>query len=304
MTISPLPTQSTQGAVAANLICMASMLIWSAGLPAADLLIPHLPPLILTALRIGISALFLLPVWVALDGWATLREANWRAGLFVGGLGFSTGACLLIFAQSRTDAVTVAVISATMPVIGIGLERLYDGRKLTVWVTLGMGLSLVGGVLAFVGQFGSDGIGIGALAAFGSVFAFTWGSRATVKRFPDLSPVGRTTITLAGAGVISTLAALLTLPLGAPTGDFAALGWPEYRAMALYSVGALAISQLLWIVAVGRLGIGVASFHINATPFYVMLFLFVLGGIWNQTQALGAVIVVLGVMIAQYRPAR
>ena len=42
--------------LAANLICSASMLIWAAGLPAADHLIPLLPPEQLTALRMALTA--------------------------------------------------------------------------------------------------------------------------------------------------------------------------------------------------------------------------------------------------------
>jgi membrane protein YdbS with pleckstrin-like domain len=37
----------------------------------------------------------------------------------------------------------------------------------------------------------------------------------------------------------------------------------------------------------------------NATPFYVMLILFAMGGAWNWTQAFAAAIVGLGVLIAQ-----
>ena len=66
----------------------------------------------------------------------------------------------------------------------------------------------------------------------------------------------------------------------------------------------LSLTQMLWIAAVGHLGIGVASLHMNAAPFYVMLFLFALGDPWNWTQAFGALIVGAGVLIAQSsRPA-
>jgi hypothetical protein len=37
----------------------------------------------------------------------------------------------------------------------------------------------------------------------------------------------------------------------------------------------------------------------NATPFYVMIILFAMGGAWNWTQAFAAAIVGLGVLVAQ-----
>ena len=61
----------------------------------------------------------------------------------------------------------------------------------------------------------------------------------------------------------------------------------------------MAISQVLWIRSVGHLGIALSSLHINATPFYVMLILFALGGAWNWTQAAAALVVGVGVFIAQ-----
>ncbi|HEX9859525.1 MAG TPA: DMT family transporter [Paracoccaceae bacterium] len=290
------------GPLGANLICMASMLVWAAGLPAADMLIGPVPPLPLTAMRMGLAAAVLLPVWLALEGWPALRQAHWGRGVLVGGIGFGLGAFLLVTAQARTDAVTVAVISASMPVVGIALECLFDGRKLRLGLGLGLALSLAGGVLAYGARVGGFGLGLGALTAFASVVAFTWGSRATVKAFPGLSPMGRTTITLAGAALVTITAALATAAMGAPAPDWAAIGPREIGALAIFSIGALALSQVLWILSVGHLGIGLASLHINAAPFYVMLFLFALGGTWNWMQALGAAIVGIGVLIAQGRP--
>ena len=61
----------------------------------------------------------------------------------------------------------------------------------------------------------------------------------------------------------------------------------------------MAISQLLWIISVGRIGIGAASMHMNAVPFYTMLMVFSLGGAWNWGQTVAAAVVVLGALIAQ-----
>ena len=77
------------------------------------------------------------------------------------------------------------------------------------------------------------------------------------------------------------------------------LGAKELGALAVFSIGGLAISQVLWIMSIGSLGIALSSLHINATPFYVMLILFVLGGSWDWTQAAAAAVVGLGVLIAQ-----
>lgn len=285
-------------AIAANLVCAASMLIWAAGLPAADLLIPHVPALTLTALRMGLAGLALFPVWWLLEGGHVVRGAAWWRGIGIGAM-LATGAFCLVLGQARTDAVTVAIVAASMPVVGIAIEVALDGRRLTAGLIVGLVLSLIGALLALTGKPLGVDLGLGAVLSFASVLSFTFGSRLSVTSLPDVTPLGRTTLTLCGAGIGSGILALGSLWLGAETPDWAALGWREIGALGLYSVAALGLSQVLWIMSVGSLGIGLAAIHINATPFYVMLILLAFGGAWDWMQALGAGVVAIGVLIAQ-----
>lgn len=287
-----------QGLLAANLICMGSMLIWAAGLPAADLIIPLLPAEQLNALRMGLAALALLPFWLIFDGPGAVLRANWLRGIGVGCL-LGLGAWFLVLGQARTDAVTVAVISATLPVVGIALEVMLDRRRLTAALFLGMALSVVGGLMALDLSGGGLALGMGALFCFGSVIAFALGSRLTVTAFPELSPIGRTALTISGAAIAALAVAGLQMALNGPGPGFAAWGWREVAAMLAYSVGCLAISQVMWIISVERLGIGLSSLHINAAPFYVMLILFLFGAEWSWTRAAAAGLVALGVLVAQ-----
>jgi drug/metabolite transporter (DMT)-like permease len=283
----------------ANLLCMMSMLVWAVGLPAADLLIGPVPPLQITAARMAMATVCLLPVWWWLEGGAVLRAARWWRGVWIGGISIGLGAFMLVVGQGLTDSVTVAVISAAMPVIGIGIEVVLDGKKITPNLVVGTVLSLAGGLMALGGVTGGAGLGLGALLCFGAVLLFTVGSRLTVTAFPQLTALGRTTITLTGATLATGVAAAVSLLLGAAGPNWAVLGLKEFGALALFSIGGLAISQMLWIASIGSIGIALASLHINATPFYVMIILFVLGGQWRWSQALAAAIVGLGVLVAQ-----
>ncbi len=299
MTASPI---RAQGAIAANLTCMASMLIWAAALPAAEVLIRAEPailsPLWINAARMVMAAAFLLPIWLLVEGPGALRQANWGRGIMVGSL-IGLGALLLVLGQGKTSAVMAAVVSSAMPLIGMALEIALDGRKLTRAIVLGLLLSVIGGVLA-AGRFdGGIGFGIGALLCLGSVITFTLASRWTVTALPKLTPLGSTTVTVCGAAVAALIFALGGAALGQPVGDLTRFGAWEFGALAIYGVGGLAISQLLWIIAVGRLGIAMSALHINLTPFYVMLFMLALGGTWNWLQAAGAALVCIGVLIAQ-----
>ena len=285
----------------ANLLCMLSMLVWAVALPAADLLIASVPALPLTAARMALASACLLPLWWWLEGGAALRSAHWGRAILIGGSTIGGGAFLLVVGQSMTNAVTVALVSASMPLIAIAIEVVLDARRLTAALVVGVLLSLGGGAMALGG--GADGVGLGlglgALLCFLAVLLFTLGSRATVTAFALLTPLGRTTITLTGAALTTCAAAALNALLGGAAPQWALLGFKEFAALALFSIGGLAISQMLWIMSVGSLGIALSSLHINATPFYVMGTLFALGGAWNWTQAWAAAVVALGVLVAQ-----
>jgi len=283
----------------ANVMCMLSMLIWAMGLPAASLLLATVPPLPLTAARMLMATACLLPLWGLVEGFGALRTAPWRKGVFIGGGTLGLGAFLLVLGQGMTDAVTVAVISASMPVVGIAIEVLLDGRKLSRNLVVGVLLSLLGGWLALDDGLDGMSLGLGAALCFVSVVVYTLGSRLTVTSFVALSPLGRTTVTLTGAAMATTVAACGAALAGASAPQWQALGWTELGALAIFAIGGLAISQFLWIRSVGHLGIALSSLHINATPFYVMLIMFALGGHWSWSQAAAAALVGLGVLVAQ-----
>lgn len=297
--MTTLDPTARRSLVVSNLICLASMVTWAAGLPAADLIIPHMPPVALTACRAMLAAAVLLPIWWMLEGRKVVLGANWVQGAWVGFVTLGLASFFVIIALQYNDPVTVAIVSAIMPVIGILLECLADHRPFTRALAVGLVLSVAGGLIAVSGADGELDLGIGVLAALASVTFYTWGSRETVKAFPDLTPLGRSTITIAGGAVVATIAALADGALRGQWPDWAAIGWLEFGGLAAFSIGSMAIAQLLWIVSVGRIGIGAASMHMNAVPFYVMLMVFVAGGPWNWAQTVGAAIVVTGAAIAQ-----
>jgi drug/metabolite transporter (DMT)-like permease len=66
------------------------------------------------------------------------------------------------------------------------------------------------------------------------------------------------------------------------------------------SVASLALAQFMWIRGAAGLGILLASLHMNAVPFYVMVIVVLfLGESWNWWQAAGAALVAVGVLLAQ-----
>ncbi|MDX5349973.1 MAG: DMT family transporter [Paracoccaceae bacterium] len=285
--------------LAANMICLASMVIWAAGLPAADVIIPHMPPAALTAGRAILAALVLLPVWWLLEGRRAVLGADWFTGAWVGFVTLGLASFFIVIALRFNDPVTVAIVTAVMPVIGTLLEFISDKRPFTRALAVGLGLSVAGGLIAVQGAEGTLDFGVGVLAALASCLCYTWGSRETVRALPDLTPLGRSTVTVAGCAAVALIAALGDGLIRSEWPDWPSIGPVEIAGLAVFGIGSMAISQLLWIMSVGRIGIGAASMHSNAAPFYTMIIVFLLGGAWNWWQTLGAGIVVLGALIAQ-----
>ena len=282
-----------------NGLAVASMVLFAAGFPAADILLQGWHPIFLITVRLIMAMLAMIPLWVLIEGIEPLRWAPWIKGIRIGFFGFGLATTMLLFAQWYTDPVMVALIASTTPIAATLIE-VWDGqRRLTRNFTLGLGLSVAGGVVAAGGQFNWN-LGLGVLLALGSGFLFSWASNAAVRQLPTLTPIGRSTVTFAGAGVFVAL----LMAGGSITGLVpvpASISFAEFGYLSIYAVAAMGLSQILFIASVGRIGVGLTSFHINATPFYVMLIMVALGANWDIRALIGATIVGFGVILSQRR---
>lgn len=301
---SPLqssPIESSHHRNSGNLICMVAVAFFALSFPVADTLLEKWGALTLIAVRNVLGFFVLLLIYIYFEGWKTLRSVPWRKGIFIGAVGFGAGSTLLLVAQSHTSAVTAALAAAAMPVAGVGLEVVLDGRRLTRYFLLGTALVLVGSLLAIGMSITDAKFGFGAILGVISTTIFAWGSRATVKTLASTTDLAKTVVTTAGMAVFSVSAYLLFSFFNSmeTLRQVVSLGANEWGLVLVYAAIALALSQLLWIKAVNKIGIGIASFHLNAAPFYVMLILLALGHGWNWQQAIGAAILAAGVVLAQ-----
>ena len=178
---------------------------------------------------------------------------------------------------------------------------LLDKRRLTPRLFIGIVLALLGGILAANADIASANPGIGALLCIVAVILFAWATRATSNDLGDLSAIGRTTVTLFGGMMFMIVSQVVMGLLNHPLSWVGSLGDNNFWWFLIFAVLSLTIAQTLWIIAAKDLGILIASFHVNAVPFYGMVTMLVIfDGIWNSTQALGAGLVCAGVLIAQW----
>lgn len=280
---------------------MVAVAMFALSFPVADTLLVKWGALTLIAVRNVLGFVILLLIFIYLSGWTQLRSIPWRKGIFIGAAGFGVGSTLLLVAQSHTSAVTASLAAAAMPVAGVGLEVVLDGRRLTGYFLLGTGLVLAGSLLAIGMNVADATFGFGAILGVISTIVFAWWSRATVKTLASTTDLVKTVVTTAGMAAFSVCAYLIFFSfnvLGSQL-QLAPVDIFEWGLILIYAAIALALSQLLWIKGVKTIGIGIASFHLNAAPFYVMLILLAMGHGWDWQQAMGAVVLAAGVVLAQ-----
>ncbi len=295
MGTSPLRADPRLGG---NALAIVSMLLWATAFPVAEVLLADWDPLFLITARFAIVMAFLIPLWVLAEGWRTVVHARWRRAIFVGGLGFGLGAYLLVLAQWLTDPVTVAIVIAATPIAATLIEIVLDGRRLHGRYVAGLGAAVIGGAVASGGA-AIPNFGFGALICLASGALFSWGGRAAVREFPEMTTLGRTTITFAG-GLLFTAALLaLSVMCGVTELPGDIITRDQFSLLLIYGVVSMAASQFFYLGAVARMGIALTSFHFNAAPFYVMILMLALGAAWSWPQAIGAAIVCIGVLVAQ-----
>lgn len=285
--------------VAGNSLALISIFLFAAGFPAAEVLLDIWHPITLMFFRLTLAVSTLVLLWTIIEGVSSVLKAPWLKGIKIGLLGFGLGTNLLLFAQWFTDPITVALLATLIPVSATILE-VWDGRrKLNIKFILGLIASIIGGLIAVSENISID-LGWGVLMALGCGFCFMWASDRSVTRLSELSSIARSSVTFTGAAVFTTISFAVFFTLGLieiPN----RLSSGQFLSLIIYSVIAMAISQVFFIAAIDKVGIAITSLHLNFSPFYVMIILFALGGTWDLRAVIGASVVAFGVWLAQVK---
>ena len=276
------------------------MMMSAVGFPTGEILLETWGAISLLSIRILLAVGLLMIFWIVAEGMSTVLEAPWWRGLKVGGIGFGFAFIFLLVGQKMSDPVTTAIVATMVPIASAAFEVVLDKRKLRLKLLGGIALAMVGGLLATGVRILDGTFGLGALFCLLAICPFVWGTRKTTRDFQTLSSLGQTTVTMVGALVITLMVHWSFLVLGFGETEIGNMDLQHIMMLLIFSLPAFAISTLLWIWAAGGLGLMMASLHVNAVPFYVMVIVVIfLGYPWSWDQAIGAVLVATGVLLAQ-----
>ncbi len=297
--MSSRPTGSLQ----ANGNCFAAMLLWATGFVALEYLLDDWGVLSLSALRLAVSVAFLVLWWGWTEGWTKVFGAPWRKGVVIGGLGWGVGSVFLLMGQKLSDPVTVTIVVAMMPIAGATTEIVFDSRRLSWRLVVGIILAVLGGYLATGAQLTQGHFGFGVVLCLGAIFLFAWVTRATTRQLEPLSRTGQTAVTLSGGMLVTLAWCGISIVAGLGETHIGTIDTGDWLPLFIVLLPSSGIAQLLWIRGAGKLGILLASFHMNAVPFYVMVILVSLSlGQWHWLQAGAVALVALGVLVSQMSP--
>ena len=291
------------GSFFANANCFAAMLLWATGFVALEYLLDDWGVLSLSSLRLVVSVVFLVLWWGWTEGWAKVFGASWRKGLIIGGLGWGVGSVLLLMGQKLSDPVTVTIVVAMMPIAGAATEIVFDNRRLSRRLIVGLILAVLGGYLATGAQLTQGNFGFGVALCLGAILLFAWVTRATTRQLETLSRAGQTAVTLCGGMLVTLVWYGISIVAGFGETHIGTIDTGDWLPLFIFLLPSSGIAQLLWIRGAGKLGILLASFHMNAVPFYVMVILVSLSlGQWHWLQAGAVALVALGVLVSQMNP--
>lgn len=291
---------NSPGIITANLACFVAMFMWAFAFPASEVLLQTWGVMALILVRTILAVSTLTVIWLWVDGFSKLRLAPWFHGLKIGGIGFGIGAILLLVGQKLSDPVTPAIAAAMMPIAGAAVEVVLDKRMLKLHLIVAIVLAFIGGIFAGGVNLNDVTFGIGALFCVIAIVLFAWVTHATTNDLKLLSPIGQTAITLIGCLTVVLVAYIVSVIIGVKEYHIGLTGVTEITLLMVMAVASIALAQLLWIWGAGGLGILLASLHMNIAPFYVMAIVVIfMGDQWNWSQALGAALVGIAVLIAQ-----
>jgi|SRR5579884_1230986 len=249
-------------------ILIVTVVLWSLNFTASKYVLTHgFQPLAFSSVRYSLGS-------VGIAAFAFARERSLRIHVR-DVLAFVVPTALLVvanqycfvYALKYSTASTVALVLGTTPVfVGIfawlfRLERIESG----FWIAAAV--SFAGVALVAVGSGSVAGTLKGDLIAVGAAAAWAAYSVLIVPLMRRYSPYR-------GSAVVMLLMAVVLLALGSTQlahQSFAASG-TTWLAFSYSVLGPVMVAQVLWFLAVDRVGAGRAALFVNAQPFLAAVF--------------------------------
>ncbi|HET7469820.1 MAG TPA: DMT family transporter [Gemmatimonadales bacterium] len=295
----PAAASGARHSSAADLGMLLVCLIWGVNFSVTKIAIGEIPALPFTAVRFALASLLLWVVVRLVEGPARIEGAAWRRLVVLGIVGNTCYQLMFILGLAHTTATNSALIVATVPTVvaviawALGLERVT--RRMWWGIALGtIGVALV--IVASGVEF-STGTLRGDLLTVVAVFCWA-GYTVDLRRLPPgVSPLRVTMVTsVAGTPglVLAGLPGLVRL-------DWAAISTTGWAALAYATLLSLVVAYILWNRSVQTVGGTRTAIYMCLTPLFAVIAAWIiLGERAHASQAIGAVLIVAGVLLTRW----
>ncbi|MEO8280081.1 MAG: DMT family transporter [Ideonella sp.] len=255
-------------------------LMWAGNAVVGRLLVGHVPPLALNALRWTMAGLLLLPL-----GWRVLRNTRpicerWKYFALLGLTGVGSYNALQYMALHTSTPLNTTLIAASSPVWMLAIGWLVYGVRTGAREIAGAAFSLAGVMLVLsrgkLSALAEINLVIGDLLMLLAVFS--WAAYSWMLARPPASMRGAARPSWNWAESL-----LIQVIFGSAWGIAAAgveaavqpaaidWGWPVFAAIAFVAIGPSIVGYYCWGKGVLAVGPSIAAFFANLTPVFAAL---------------------------------
>jgi drug/metabolite transporter (DMT)-like permease len=284
-------------------ILLLLALFWGGAFFFIEILVDHLPPLSIVALRVGLGAVLMWVIVAARRVRLPRESSQWGALAVVGVLSTALPFFLITWAQTRIDSGLASVLNATAPLFVVLIAGMTLADERFTFAKLAGVLAGVAGVAILIGpdavSAGFSGSVTGQLAVVGA--SLSYASAAIYSR--RFAAMGLTPIMVV-TGQLTT-AAVLLLPAMAATQGLPSLSSLPLEAV-LSLLGIVLLSTVLANVLYFRLLERAGATNAALAGFLMPITATVLGVVFlgerlSGAQLLGAGVIAVGLVLIDGR---
>jgi drug/metabolite transporter (DMT)-like permease len=287
-----------------DLLLFCVMPIWAAGFSVVKFALREIGPLAFAAVRFLTSALLLL-IWVLIaEGKPVIRREDW---LRVGLLGLAQVGVYQIFftvGLKYTTASNSSLLLGTIPIWTAIIATAWRQERITPFQILGILLSVAGSALVIAA--GNGNLALTWENFRGDIFTVMAAILAAAAAVMS-KPLLRRYSALRLMSISMICGSLFLLPFGVPemvAQDWAQVSLGAWLALVYNIVLAGVLTWVIYFRSIGEIGAtGTAVYNTLIPPMAVLVAILTLGERFTPWQALGAAVVLGGVMLTRLAPA-
>ncbi len=277
------------------LLLVATNLFWAGNYVFGKYVIIEITPLWITFSRWVLALLFLFPIAYFLEKpkWHVIKKA-WLPLISMGVLGSIGYNMVLYSALEYTSSTNAALVSALNPAVIVMFSVFLLRERITWLQTSGIVLSLIGTMVVItqgnLGQILQHEYNKGDILMLAAVVIWTLYS-IIGRRLTTVPPITATAVS-------ALFASLILAPFAIAQGiDVTKIGPLALSGILYIAIFPSICSFVFWNMSVRAVGISQAGIFLNLIPVFTAMISWILGEIITGTQALGGMLVFMGVYL-------